>query len=297
MAWKPSRVHLLGVAATVAVAIVLLLTVIPWAARDLFSPSLRGFGGLRAEPFYYLAVALIPVVLWLVPAFVRWLARTTYGAHKALFGRSGFYVRFPVERPFRFRTTVLMCLGPFAVDMLAIVEIEYFFGNLTQIANPRGFFVAPALLLLAGFLTALIPGAWLVDTLDIRLVNPKRGEVTRAAALFEGVLGPLGTVALLVSFITTLHEANYSYEQGLFVLGVWAVRLFPPILAAVSVFRVVVEPNVLPSLKTWCDRSGIPVRTDLSAALENVRTQPAERSTPPGDGPAPSGRSADDAGP
>ena len=50
-----------------------------------------------------------------------------------------------------------MSLGPFAIDMLAIVEIEHFFGNLTLTPTGRGFFVAPILLVLAGVITAMIP--------------------------------------------------------------------------------------------------------------------------------------------
>lgn len=278
MSWTPGRVHLVGVLVTIAVAVVLLVTVVPFVARELFTPALRGYGSLRAEPFYYLTVALIPVVLWLIPAFGGWLARTTYGAHKAFLGRGGFYVRFPVERSIRFRTTLVMALGPFALDMLAIVEIEYFLGTLGPGEAVRGLFVAPALLLLAGLITALVAGPWLVDALDVRLVQSKRGEVTRVAAVYEGLLGPVGAAALLVSFITTLHEANYSYEQGLFTLAVWAVRLFPPILAAVSIYRVMVEPRRLPGLRGWCDREGIPIRAGLAATLDTVRAGPPEAS-------------------
>ena len=74
MPWKPSQVHIPGLLLTVLAAVILLLTLIPYAARTLFTPPLRGYNGLRFELFYYLAIALIPVALWLVPAFVRQLA-------------------------------------------------------------------------------------------------------------------------------------------------------------------------------------------------------------------------------
>jgi hypothetical protein len=273
MPWKPWQVHLFSLLTISLLAVVLLLTLIPYAARTFFSPPLRGYGGVRFELVYYLTVALIPIALWLVPAFVRYLAHTAYSVHKAIFGRSGFYIRYLTKTPLHFRTSVLMSLGPFGLDMLAIVEVEHFFGNLST--GTRGFYISPVLLLVAGIVTALIPGAWIINKLGLRLLNPKTGEIIRAGAVYDGYLGPLSTLALLVSFITTLESANYSYEAAAFALGVWALRLFPPLLAAVTIYRLYVEPKVLPSLQSWCDRENIPVKNDLSTTLETIRPLPS----------------------
>lgn len=164
-----------------------------------------------------------------------------------------------------------MALGPFAIDLLVITEVEYFFSAPDVSALGRGLVTVPALLILAGLITAIIPGPWLVDALGIRLVNPKKGEAVRAAALLDGMLGPIAAVALLASFVTTPHQVNYSYEQGILSLGEWAVRLFPPVLAAVSIFRIVVEPDVMPRLEGWCEREGIEVRTSLAQALSSMQ--------------------------
>ena len=82
----------------------------------------------------------------------------------------------------------------------------------------------------------------------------------------------MSAVALLVSFITSLESASYSYEAATFVLGVWALRLFPPVLAAVTVYRVLVEPRVLPVLQAWCDKEGITIKQNLAETLEAIRT-------------------------
>src|SRR2546425_6379435 len=47
----------------------------------------------------------------------------------------------------------------------------------------------------------------------------------------------------------------------------WAVRLFPAVFGAVCVYRLVVEPQVLPSLVAWCARQGIETRTALPNVL------------------------------
>ena len=272
MSWRPWKTHLLGLLATSLVSILLLVTLIPYLARTLFSPPLRGYGA-RFELLYYLTVALIPVLVWLIPAFVRKLAHAAYNAHKSLLGRSGFYIRYPKPSPPHFRTTLVMSLGPFAVDLLAIVEIEHFLGDLTTRTNTtgRGFYIAPLFLLLAALITALIPGAWIINELGLRLANPKTGEIIRASSVFDGILGPLGTLALLVSFITTLQSANYSYETASFALAAWAIRLYPPVLAAVTVYRLYVEPRALPSLEEWCNQQNIPVKQDLAKTLETIR--------------------------
>jgi hypothetical protein len=275
MSWRPWKVHFVGLLTSIALAVLLLLTLIPYLARVLFTPPLRGYNSLRFELLYYLVVALLPVALWLVPAFVRLLGRAAYNAHKTFFGRTGFYLRYPTPTPRRFRTTLVMSVGPFAIDILAIVEIEHFFGNLnTRAVTTRSFYVAPILLVLAGIITALIPAAWIINELGIRHLNPETGEVSRASAIFDGLLGPASAAALLVSFITTLSGANYSYEEAIFALAVWAIRLYPPVLAAVSIYRIVIEPRVLPSLQLWCDQANIPIKNDLPRTLEAMRPNP-----------------------
>jgi len=275
LASKPGRAHLIGVVVTIIVAVVLLVTLFPYLNRLVFPGTRRGIFAIRLEPFYYLALGLIPVVMWGIPPLLRALARGTISAHKAINRQAGFYVRFPTARKLRFRDTVLMALGPFAIDLLVITEIEYFFSTPDVSALGRGLVTVPALLVLAGLITAIVPAPWLVDALGIRMVNPKKGEAVRAAALFDGMLGPIAAVALLASFVTTLHQVNYSYEQGILSLAEWAVRLFPPVLAAVSIFRIVMEPDVLPRLEAWCDREGIEVKTSLADALSSLRRRPA----------------------
>ncbi|MDD1743924.1 MAG: hypothetical protein LUO85_04780, partial [Methanomassiliicoccales archaeon] len=278
MAWKPGKSHLVGVILTVIVAIILLVTLFPYLNRIVFPGARRGRSAIQLEPFYYLALALIPVVMWGIPPILRALARGTLAAHGTINRRSGFYVRFPIPKKVRFRDTLLMALGPFAIDLLVITEVEYFFSTPDVSALGRGLITVPALLILAGFITAIIPGPWLVDALGIRFVNPSKGEAVRAAALVDGILGPIAAIALLVSFVTTLHQADYSYEQGILSLGEWAVRLFPPVLAAVSIFRIVVEPDVMPSLEDWCKKEGIEVRTSLAEALSKLRPATARSS-------------------
>jgi hypothetical protein len=274
MSRTPLLIHLVGIVVCVVVAVVLLLTLVPYGASTLFSPPLRGYSSLRFELFYYLIVALLPVAIWLVPPLNRHLGMEMIRIHRIILGRSGFYVRFPKRTPLRFRNTLLMSLAPFAVDMLAIVEIEYYLGNLSSRASIGSIAVAPTLLLLAAAITAIIPGAWLVNELGLRLLNPAKGEVVRASGLFDSFLGPLSVVALLVSFVTTLQSAHFSYEEGAFALGVWAVRLFPPVLIAVSVYRLFIEPRVIPKLEAWCDTRGIVVREDLSKVLETISQGP-----------------------
>lgn len=263
---RPGTVHAIGCVVTLAVALVLLYTVFPYLVRLYFPRSTPA--GVRFEAIYYLFVALIPVVVWLVPPIVRALARMTHSTHRLLLGRSGFYVRFPTSRRVRFRDTVLLSLGPFAIDLVVISEIEYFVGTPDVGILTRGLIVP--LLLLAGVVTSLIPGAWLLDAMDLRLVNPAKGEVVREAALFEGLLGPLSALALLVSFVTLTHSVGDSYEEGVVLLALWAARMFPPVLAAISIYRVVIEPDVLPGLQAWAERSGIPLAPSVEPALRGL---------------------------
>lgn len=276
----PSLIHLIGCLVTLAVALALLSTVFPYL-EDLVFPRAGRPVGLRGEAIDYLFVTLVPVLLWLVPPLVRALARVTHHSHRLILGRSGFYVRFPVPRVVRFRDTVVRSLGPLAIDLVVIAEIEYFLSGSNVGQFTRGLFAIP-LLLLAGVVTSLLPGAWLVDVLDLRLVSPSKGEVVREAALFEGLLGPIGALALLVSFVTLAHSVGDSYEAGTVLLGLWAARMFPPVLAAVSIYRVLIEPDVLPGLQKWADQEGIPVTREVEAALRTL--EPTSRSVAPREG-------------
>ncbi len=55
------------------------------------------------------------------------------------------------------------------------------------------------------------------------------------------------------------------------------MRLFPPVLIAVSVYRLYVEPRVIPKLEIWCEAKGIVVRDDLSKVLEAISQGPSKR--------------------
>src|SRR2546428_12146409 len=254
---RAGKAHILGSAVVLGVALLLHYGLLPALGRRV---------GIRETPAYFLAVALVPVALWLIPAFSRALARGAFEAHRKLFGKGGVYVRLPGSEPIRLRDTLLMSIGPFAIDVLVMAEILFLQGT----ADLRQFvvgFVAFPILLLAGLLTSLLPGAWLLDALDLRLVNPARGEVVRPAEWFGRTLGPVGAMAILGGFVTLLHTSGYSYELALFLLGLWAVRLFPAVFGAVFVYRLVVEPQVLPSLVAWCARQGIETRTALPNVL------------------------------
>src|SRR5437879_4607553 len=111
--------------------------------------------------------------------------------------QGGFYVRVPRPREIRFRDTLLLAVGPFAIDLFVMSEILYLFGP-AEVQDLRfGLIAFPILLLLAGLLTSLVPGASLLDALDVRVVNPPRDEVVRAAEFFERILGPLVAAPLL----------------------------------------------------------------------------------------------------
>lgn len=278
---KPRLYHLAGCLAVLVIAVVLLVVVFPPLLRSYFPSSPSGTPkplplpvGVRGEAVDFLFIALVPVLVWLIPPVVRGLARLTHRGHKAFLGKSGFYVRYPTHRPIRFRDTVVRALSPFAIDLLVISEIEYFLSAADTSTFTRNLFSIP-FLLLAGIVTSLLPGPWLVDALDLRLVNPSKGELVREASVFEGLLGPLGALALLVSFVTLAHTVGDSYTQGLVLLGLWAARMFPAVLVAVSVYRIVVEPDVLPGLAAWFDKKGgVPVVTSVEAALERLRPAP-----------------------
>jgi hypothetical protein len=254
---RASRAHILGFVVVLAVALVLHYGLLPVLGRRV---------GIRETPAYFLAVALVPVALWLIPPYSRALARGAYEAHRKLFGKDGVYLRLPSPEPIRPRDTFLMSIGPFAIDVLVMAEILFLQGTADLRQLVVGFVAFPVLLF-AGILTSLLPGAWLLDGLELRLVNPARGEVVRPAEWFERTLGPVGAVAILAGFVTLLHTSGYSYESALFLLGLWAVRLFPAVFGAVCVYRLVIEPQVLPSMEAWCAKEGIETRKALPTVL------------------------------
>jgi hypothetical protein len=261
LCWPPvdhaGRAHLLGFVVVLGVALLLHFALLPLLGRKV---------GIRETPAYFLALALLPVALWLIPALSRVLARGAYAAHRALFGKGGVYVRLPMSEPIRLRDTVLMSVGPFAIDILVMAEILFLEGTVDRPPFAAGFVAFP-ILLLAGLLTSLLPGAWLLDGLELRLIQSARGEVVRPAEWFERTLGPIGAVAILAGFVTLLHSSGYSYELAFFLLGLWAVRLFPAVFGAVCVYRLVIEPRVLPTLEAWCAKEGIETRTALPSVL------------------------------
>ena len=267
-----TRAHLVGFVSVLGGAVLLLVLLFPVVGRRVATRDLS---------IYFITVAVVPIVLWVFPPFVRALARSTYRAHKAISGKGSFYVRVPRPREARFRDTVLLAIGPFAIDLLVMSEILYLFSP-AEVRDLRfGLLASPILLLLAGLLTSLVPGAWLLDALEVRVVNPSRGEVVRAAELFERILGPIGAVALLASFVTLLHTSGYSYEAGIFLLAIWAVRLFPPVLGAVCVYRLWIEPRVLRSLEAWCTKESIEVRSSLPEILDEWARGPAREGRSP----------------
>src|SRR5881296_1098332 len=146
---RAARTHILGFVVVLAVALLLHYGVLPFFGRRV---------GIRETPAYFLAIALLPVALWLVPAFSKLLARGAFEAHRKLFGKGGVYVRLPGSEPIRLRDTLLMSIGPFAIDVLVMAEILFLQGtaDLRQIVVG---FVAFPILLLAGLLTSLLPGA------------------------------------------------------------------------------------------------------------------------------------------
>ncbi len=254
---RAARSHVLGFAVVLGVALLLHYGLLPLLGRRV---------GIRETPAYFLAVALVPVALWLIPAFSPALARGAYGAHRKLFGKDGVYVRLPASEPIRLRDTLLMSVAPFAIDVLVMAEILFLQGTADLRQLVVGFVAFP-ILLLAGLLTSLLPGAWLLDGLELRLVNPARGEVVRPAEWFERTLGPVGAVAILAGFVTLLHTSGFSYELALYDLGLWAVRLFPAVFGAVCVYRLAIEPQVLPGLDAWCAKAGIETRKALPSVL------------------------------
>ena len=165
----------------------------------------------------------------------------------------------------------MLAIGPFAIDLFVITQILYLLGPRAAAGTRVEFAVFLFVLLLAGFLTSLLPGPWLLDALELRVITPSRVEVARPAAVFERTIGPAGAAFLLASYVTLLHTSDrVTYEQALFDLGLWAVRLFPAVLGAVCVYRLVVEPRILPKLRIWCATAGIETRSTLPQSLEQL---------------------------
>src|SRR3989442_13201104 len=108
---RAARRHILGFVVVLAVALFLHYGVLPFFVRRV---------GIRETPAYFLAVALVPVALWLLPAFSRALARGAFEAHRKLFGKGGVYVRLPGSQPTRRGDTLLMSIGPFGTHVLVI---------------------------------------------------------------------------------------------------------------------------------------------------------------------------------
>src|SRR5437870_13350886 len=106
---RAGRAHVLGFAVVLGVALLLHYGLLPVLGRRV---------GIRETPAYFLAVALVPVVLWLIPAFSRALARGAFEAHRKPFGKGGVSVRFTGSELIRVRDTLLMSIVPFALDVL-----------------------------------------------------------------------------------------------------------------------------------------------------------------------------------
>jgi hypothetical protein len=210
MVRRSTRAHVIAFVVVLVVAVLLLLL--------LANPNLVRRVAVREYPVYFLTVALVPVALWLYPPFVRALTRGAYRARKALAGKDSLYVRIPAARPLRVRDTALMAIGPFAVDLFVMANLLYLLTSQEIRSLWSGLLAFPILLLVTGLITSLIPGAWLLHALEIRQVTPSRGEIVRAAELYERILGPVGAVALLGSFVTLLRTTGDSYEGSLFLL-------------------------------------------------------------------------------
>lgn len=225
----------------------------------------------RDVSLVYLIIAVVPLALWAVPSFLRALAATSLRAHRAIVRHAGFYVRLPRARRITFGQTVLMALGPAAIDLLILAQVLYIQDSWDVQFLRFGVLSFILLLVLAGLVTALPPGAWLLDVLEIRHVDPARGEAYRAADLYERALGPIGAIATLGTFMTLMAAVGLPYDAALFLLAAWMARLLPPVLAVTAVYRFVLEPRILPRLEAWCKAEGIPVEPSLPAVLERIR--------------------------
>src|SRR5437879_5422188 len=119
------------------------------------------------------------------------------------------------------RTHTLGFVVVLAVALLLHYGVLPFFGRRVGIRETPAYFLAIALVPIAlSLVTSLLPGAWLLDALELRLIKPARGEVVRPAEWFERTLGPVGAVAILAGFVTLLHTSVFSYESALLLLGI-----------------------------------------------------------------------------
>ena len=123
---RAGRTHVLGFVVVLGVALLLLYGLLPVLGRRV---------GIRETPAYFLAFALVPVALWLIPAFSKVLARGAFETHRKLFGKGGTYVRLPGSEPIRLWDTLLMSIGPFAIDVLVISEILFLQGTPTFVSS------------------------------------------------------------------------------------------------------------------------------------------------------------------
>lgn len=265
MAVKPWALHLLGLGAVTVLALVALGVILGRrSARDL--------------SLVYAWVVLVPMVVWLLPPVVGALAKGALRLHQVLKGAAGFYVQLPSPGPARFPRTLAMALGPFSLNLLLLAQVIYLRGLGDLRSLRTGLIAFPTLLVLVGILTSLPPGVWLLDALGLRFVDLRAGSILPVSELYQRYLGPLGALAALGSFIILLHTAGYSYEVGLLLLFAWMATLFPPILAATCLYRLVVEPRALPGLQRWCGGQGI----GLVRSLEEAAARPGPVAKPAG---------------
>src|SRR3989442_3691682 len=99
---RAARRHILGFVVVLAVALFLHYGVLPFFVRRV---------GIRETPAYFLAIALVPIALWLVPAFSRAVARSASEVPPKIFCRAAGYVRFAPARPIPARDTPLNSTG------------------------------------------------------------------------------------------------------------------------------------------------------------------------------------------
>lgn len=258
MASKPWVRHAIGIVVVTAVALAFLVMTSRRLGRDV--------------SLVYLIIAFVPLGLWLIPSFLHRLARMSFGAHRAIVRNAGFYVRMARARPITFGQTVLMALGPAAIDLLILAQVLYIQDSWDVQFLRFGILSFILLLLLAGLATALPPGAWLLDALEIRHVDAKRGEAYRAADLYERALGPIGAVATLGTFLTLMAAVGLPYEAAFLLLAAWMARLLPPVLVVTTFYRFVLEPRVIPRLEAWCEADGIRIASSLQASLQSIRS-------------------------
>jgi hypothetical protein len=258
MGSRPWARHVIGIGIATAVSIGFLALASRRLGRDV--------------SIAYLIIVFVPLGLWAIPAFLRGLTIASLRVHRATVRDAGFYIRIARARRLTFTQTVAMALGPAAIDLLILAQVLYIQDSWDVQFLRFGILSFVLLFLLAGLVTALPPGAWLLAALDVRHVDPARGTSSRAADLYERALGPIGAVATLGTFITLMAAVGLPYDAALFLLAVWMARLLPPVLSVTAVYRFVLEPRILPRLREWCDAAGIPEVTGTESVLERLRS-------------------------